>query len=67
MTHTTDPPVNSARHDQRGSSLTTAAQSFDWTRQLPPHLRGLVTTWLEIGDDAFRHVSIVPTPAGGAR
>lgn len=64
MTNSTDPPTTPASADQRG--LATADQCFDWTRRLTPPVRGLVTTWLEIGDEAMRHVSIV-SPRRGAR
>lgn len=47
-------------------SLTTAVQSFDWTRKMTPDVRGFVTTWLEIGDRAVRYVSIA-APVGEAR
>lgn len=49
------------------SRLSTAVQSFDWTRRLDSDVRDLVTTWLEIGDRAFRHVSIVAPSAGEPR
>ncbi|NJP93950.1 hypothetical protein HCN51_31700 [Nonomuraea sp. FMUSA5-5] len=66
MTHSTDPPVSSTTPQQEGSTLATVAGDFDWTRRLPPSVRSLVTTWLEIGDEAIRHISIVPV-TGGAR
>lgn len=65
MTHTTDPPVRTATAEQRGSSLATANQAFDWTRQLRTDMRHLVTFWLETDHRVMGHVSIVP--AGGAR
>ncbi|MFB4285662.1 hypothetical protein ACBJ59_61120 [Nonomuraea sp. MTCD27] len=65
MIQTTDPPVSSASPEQ-GSTLATAAQSFNWTRQTTPRVRAALTTWLEIGDRAFRCMTIVP-PTGGAR
>jgi hypothetical protein len=64
MTHTTDPPISSATDDQR-STLGTAVQSYNWTRRVTPGVRDFLTTWLEIGDRAIRHVNI-PAP-GGAR
>lgn len=67
MTHTTDPPVNSARRDQHGTSLATAAPGFDWTRQLRTDLRSLVTFWLKTDNRVVSHVSIVPTSASGVR
>jgi hypothetical protein len=65
MTQTTDPPADSTITRPR-AWLETAAQDFDWTRQLDPDVRGLVTTWLEIGDRAIRTINIV-APAGGTR
>ncbi|GAA4933846.1 hypothetical protein HD597_010048 [Nonomuraea thailandensis] len=65
MTHFTDPPVSDTTPQQEGSSLMTAVGDFNWTRRLNPRMRGLVTTWLEICDDAMRHISIVPASAGG--
>ncbi|MFF0867662.1 hypothetical protein ACFYUV_38275 [Nonomuraea sp. NPDC003560] len=65
MTHSTDPPAGTARRDAR--QLATAGQSFDWTRRLDVPVRDLVTTWLEIGDRAIRHVSIVTPIPSGAR
>ncbi|MCK2214250.1 hypothetical protein MF672_010675 [Actinomadura sp. ATCC 31491] len=62
MTNPTDPPPPVA-----GATLATAAPDFDWTRQLRPDVRGLVTTWMEIGERAIRHVSIVPQTTGAGR
>lgn len=69
MTHSTDPPISSATGEQDGIPLATADPCFDWTRRLNNlnnvEIRGLLTTWLEVGDRAIRYVSIVA--AGGAR
>lgn len=59
MTHSTDPPISSATGEQRGGGMETADQCFDWTRRLDSPVRGLVTTWLEIGDRAIRTVNII--------
>ncbi|MFB4294834.1 hypothetical protein ACBI99_44895 [Nonomuraea sp. ATR24] len=45
---------------EQPDDLASAVQDFDWTRRLDPNVRGLVTTWLEIGERAIRTVSIVP-------
>lgn len=65
MIHLTERPIRPASRVERGS-LSTAAPSFDWTRRLNPRVRSLVTTWLEIGDRAFRTGTIVGL-TGGAR
>ncbi len=62
MINPTEPPP-----DAGDGALATAAQDFDWTRKLDTDVRGLVTTWLEIGDRAIRNISIVPARTGDAR
>jgi hypothetical protein len=59
MAQTTHPPTSRPR-----AGLETAAQDFDWTRQLDLDVRSLVTTWLEIGDRAIRNINIVSPRAG---
>ncbi|MER7500500.1 hypothetical protein AB0L05_27960 [Nonomuraea pusilla] len=44
--------------------LETADQAFDWTRKLHPQVRADVTTWLEVGQRAFRFLRPVPSPRG---
>jgi hypothetical protein len=64
MNHSTDPPISDATAEQRGTSLATADPAFNWTRQMRPDLRSLVTLWLETDRRVVSHVTIVPAPGG---